>query len=289
MARDLAGSVAQDYFIARRALEIYQLEEASGVHFDYGRIHPDDDHNQVLHPLERAQKSIKTILGMPVEVITWNRVYSDLNESLSSGFDVVHPAIDVVINDPAALAALRQGSGLKFSVGIGPQPASADLPNNIFEFKVDTLSLELTGARTSGGARMFIQHSGHWIMKRRTTPPEPPPPDIEFTLLPHVEIFNLAAGASGLTAEIPGRGQPAAEPGPPFSFWGRGALADWTLFTDTTAAPDLSSLTAVRLTIGCIGLIAQGTPAPAVAHVAAQPVAVKVQAPPVRRGLAGAA
>ena len=36
VARNLADLVAEDVFIARRALEIYQLEDASSVRFDYG-------------------------------------------------------------------------------------------------------------------------------------------------------------------------------------------------------------------------------------------------------------
>src|SRR5262249_18174846 len=53
MARNLSDLVAEDIFIARRALEIYQLEDASTVRFDYGRLHPDLDNDLTLQPLRR--------------------------------------------------------------------------------------------------------------------------------------------------------------------------------------------------------------------------------------------
>jgi hypothetical protein len=282
MARNLSDLVAEDIFIARRALEIYQLEDASSVRFDYGWLPPDQDNDLMLQPLQRAQLSMQSVGTLPADVITWNNIFVDLNESLSSGFDVVHPAIEVVINDAAALAQLRQGAGLKFSVGIGPDPASANLPNNIFELKVDNLALELDGVSASNASRLWIQHGGHWIMKRRPAPDNPTPQDVEFTLFPHIEAFNFAAGAGVLHSIIPAQPPSGVDPGPPFSFWGRGALADWTLFTDSSAgALNLTGLSAIRFTIGCIGLVAQGTPAPTVLNVTPGVVTVPAKDRPV--------
>jgi hypothetical protein len=98
-------------------------------------------------------------------------------------------------------------------------------------------------------------------MKRPPTAALPDPLDIEFSLFSHVEAFNLTAG-SDPTATIPAQPQNTTDPGPPFSFWGRGALADWTLVVDPSSAAtlDLTGLTQVRFLIGCIGLVAQGAP-----------------------------
>jgi hypothetical protein len=86
----------------------------------------------------------------------------------------------------------------------------------------------------------------------------PAPQQTEFMLFPHREVFNLQAGTGSLTAQIPEQPPSGADPGPPFSFWGRGVLADWYLYPDTTSALDLSGLTAVKLTIGSLGLVSQG-------------------------------
>jgi hypothetical protein len=52
MARQLTDIVAEDVFVARRSLEIYELDDASDVRFSYGYLHPDDDHSLV--PLQRG-------------------------------------------------------------------------------------------------------------------------------------------------------------------------------------------------------------------------------------------
>ena len=263
VARALADLVAEHVFLARRALEIYQLEEASSVRFDYGRLHPDQDHDLTSRPLRRVQLCLQSVTRLPVDVITWNGIFVALNAAQTASFDVVHPSIEVVVDDPAALAELRAGRGLKLSVGIGPSPVGASFPDGIFELKVDNLTLDLLGASASAAALMWVRHSGHWIMARRPTAALPDPPDVEFTLLPHVEAFNFRAGSGTLTAAIPAGRQANVEPGPPFSFWGRGALADWTVFVDRSAtALNLTGLSAIRLTIGCIGLVSQGTVVP---------------------------
>jgi hypothetical protein len=95
-------------------------------------------------------------------------------------------------------------------------------------------------------------------------------------LFSHIEAFNVAAG-SNLIAAIPAQPQSSVEPGPPFSFWGRGALADWTLFTDQSAtALNLSGLSEVRIAIGCIGLVAHGAVAPATLRIAPTPTLLPV-------------
>jgi hypothetical protein len=280
VARNLADLVAEDIFVARRALEIYQLEDASSVRFDYGLLHPDVDNDLASQPLKRVQLSLQSVSALPADVITWNNIFVQLNEAQTSGFDVVHPVIEVVIEDSTALAHLRQGGGLQFSVGIGPTPVSATIPGNIFELKVDNLNLELIGASATGAALLWVQHSGHWIMARRPSPTVPHPPDIEFVLFPHVEAFNFRAGTTTLSAAIPAQPQSNVDPGPPFSFWGRGALADWTLFPDSSAsALTLSALSAVKFTIGCIGLVPQGTVVPTVLRVTPQPVPVSARKP----------
>jgi hypothetical protein len=289
VARRLVDLVGEDVFVARRALEIYQLEDASNVRFDYGLLHPDVDHDLALHPLKRAQLSLQSVSGLPADVVTWNNIFINLNEAQISGFDVVHPIIEVIITDSAALAHLSQGGGLRFAVGIGPTPVSATIPANIFELKVDNLNLNLVGASATGAALVWVQHSGHWVMVRRPSPALPNLPDIEFALFPHVEAFNFEAGTTPLSAAIP-RQQSNVEPGPPFSFWGRGVLADWTLFRDASStALDLSALSAVRFTIGCIGLVPQGIVLPPILRVQPEPVAVPTPKPlpPPRRVLSG--
>jgi hypothetical protein len=245
------------------------LRIASDVHFDYGYLHPDTDYNLIGQPVQRVLLSLESLATLPADVITWNQIFVALNEAQSSGYDIVHPVIEVVINDESALDQLRSGSGLQFSVGIGPDPAGAAIPSDIYELKVDSLQLELVGAVASGAALVWAQHNGHWVMKRPPTADLPEPPDIEFSLFSHVEAFNVAAG-SDPGAAIPAQPQTAAEPGPPFSFWGRGALADWALFVDPSAgaALDLTGLTELRLSIGCIGLVVQGTVTPATLQIA---------------------
>lgn len=100
-------------------------------------------------------------------------------------------------------------------------------------------------------------------MKQPPVAINPAPPDLEFILFSHVEIFNMQATSGLLTSRIPAQEQTGANPGPPFSFWGRGVLADWSLFTDASISSlDLSELSGVKLKIGCIGLVPQGVAVP---------------------------
>jgi hypothetical protein len=267
VARALAAMVSEAFFLARRALEVYQLEDASDVRFDYGFLHPDVDNSYVNQPLMRVLWSLESVTQLPSDVITWNQIFVAANDAQITGYDVVHPTLEVIINDPAALAHLGSGGALQFSVGIGPDPAAATIPADIYALKVDSMSLTLAGAIASGEALVWVQHNGHWLMRQPPTTDQPQPPDIEFSLLSHVEAFNFAAGPNP-TAVIPAEPQTSAEPGPPFSFWGRGALADWTLFADASAtALDLTALSEVQLSIGCIGTVAQGAVTPSTIQI----------------------
>ena len=69
---------------------------------------------------------------------------------------------------------------------------------------MDNLQLELSGATASGSALVWVQHNGHWVMKRPPTAELPDPLDIEFSRFSHVEAFNLAPG-SDPNALIPRR------------------------------------------------------------------------------------
>jgi hypothetical protein len=218
-ARHLADIVAEEVFLSRRALEIYQLEDASDVRFDYGYIHPDLD--STLPSLQRVVACLQTASALPANILTWNDIFLKLNAAQTGGFDVVHPVIGVSITDPLALAQLREGGGLQFTIPRSATPAS------IFELKVGSLTIELEGASNSSPAILWIEHSGNWQMVRRPNLAEPGQPAIsDFTLFPHSETFNLNAGQDRLNASIPATPQSPSEPGPPFSFWGRGVIAD---------------------------------------------------------------
>jgi hypothetical protein len=156
----LADKVADDIFIARRALEIYQLEDASSARFDYGWLHPDQDASlkadvTIQGTVLWAQQYVQKIGKMSLDVITWNDIYNALNITETAGFDVVHPDVEVTIDDPAALASLRSGAGILFSVGIGPDPTSAVNADGVYELKVNSLSLELTGASLRAAKHRF--------------------------------------------------------------------------------------------------------------------------------------
>jgi hypothetical protein len=255
-ARHLADIVAEEIFLARRALEIYQLEDASNVRFDYGYIHPDLDNT--LPPLDRAGYCQRSALELPANILTWNDIFLKLNAAQTGGFDVVHPVVGISITDPAALAQLRSGGGLQFTIPRSATPAS------IFELKVNGLAIELEGASASAPVFLWIEHSGKWQMVRRPDVGLPEPPaTANFTLFPHAETFNFDVGQGRLNATIPATAQTPSEPGPPFSFWGRGVIADWRIFPEPSATGlDLSQLTAIRLTVNCIGLAAQGSATP---------------------------
>lgn len=244
-ARHLIDIVAEDVFLARRALEIYQLERADDLRFDFGYLHPDQDRS--VTPLERVTRSQISISALAPSILTWNSLFTRLNVAQAAGFQVVHPAVAVSITDPGVLAQLSSGRGLQFTIDASGTPAS------IFELKVNAMTLELEGASATSLVLFWMEHSGHWKMKSRSGGV------VEFSLFPHIEAFNCSAATAKLTATIPALPQTSSEPGPPFSFWGRGVMADWRIFPDTpTPGLDLSRLTAVKLTIQCIGFASLG-------------------------------
>ena len=253
MARQLTDIVAEDVFVARRSLEIYELDDASDVRFDYGYLHPDDD-NHSLPALQRVTESQQSVATLAPAILTWNDIFNQLNAAQASGFDVVHPAISISITDPVVLAHLSTGNGLQFSIDVDATPSS------IFELKVNSLELELDGASATSPVMFWIEHSGHWKMvPRPVASAHTDAALVEFTLFPHVEIFNCKASAGTLSATIPENPQSSAEPGPPFSFWGRGVIADYRIYPDPSARGlDLSKLTALKLSISCIGFARQG-------------------------------
>jgi len=256
LGRQLADIVAEDVFFARRALEIYELDDASDVRFDYGYIHPDQDLD--LQPVARVQACMLSVAQLSAKIATWNDIYLRLNAAQASGFDVVHPALSVSITDPTALAHLATSGELQFTID------SSMTPSSIFELKVNTLTLELAGATAASPATFWIEHSGHWKMAPRPNSANKGQKSlVEFNLFPHKETFNCNAGQGTLNAAIPAQAQSAAEPGPPFSFWGRGVMADWRIYPDPAATGlDLSKLTAIKLSFNCIGLAAQGATVP---------------------------
>ena len=153
----MADLVAEDVFVARRALESTNSRTrppfASTTAFS-----TDVDHDLAIDPLKRVQLSLQSVSALlPTDVITWNNIFVQLNVAQTAGFDVVHPVIEVVIDDPAALDQLRRGQGLRFSVGIGPTPVTATIPASICELKVGSLDLELIGASATGSALLWVQ------------------------------------------------------------------------------------------------------------------------------------
>jgi hypothetical protein len=255
-ARQLVDIVAEDAFLARRALEIYELDYASDLRFSYGYLHPDDECSLSL--LQRVISCQTSVASLAPSVLSWNDVFTRLNVAQAAGFDVVHPAIIVSITDPTVLVHLATGGGLEFSIDV------ADTPSSIFELKVNSLEIELDSASASAPVSFWIEHSGHWKMV-----PRPPNQTIvEFSLYPHVEIFTCKAGTGMLSASIPAQPQTSTQPGPPFAFWGRGVITEFRIFPDASAQNlDLSHLKALTVSINCIGFLTQAAALPAATTV----------------------
>jgi hypothetical protein len=191
---------------------------------------------------------------MAIHVLAWDQIFKQLNTA-QIGFDVIHPQLSVTISDPATLRELAEGRTLDFTIGLEA------VPEKMFELKVNALTLRLTGATTVQSANVWVTHSGKWSMNRRTNDGV-----TELLLLPRSELFAFSSGAGTLTARIPAVSSPA-EPGPPFSFWGRGVATTFRLETAQPTQMDLSQLTAIHVTIDCIGYAAQGTARPLVQEV----------------------
>jgi hypothetical protein len=238
-ARDLVDLVMEDVFLAQRAREIYQLEGTPGLRFDFGFLHPDVDRS--LQPAQRAAASLISLADMPIQVLSWTKMFAQLNTA-QIGYDVIHPQISLTITDPAQLQAFANGAVLSFSISI------ADVPAGMFELKANALRLEMTGASSAESANVWVTHSGEWSMNRRT--------DGSVTtifLRPRKEVFAVPSGSGTLRASIPANPQPNSESGPPFSFWGRGVAATFRLETAPPSAMDLSQLSAIHVILDCIG------------------------------------
>jgi len=244
-ARDVVDMVMEDVFLAQRAREIYQLEQITDLHFDFGYLHPDADHS--LTPAARASASLTSLSGMAFQVLAWNQIFQQLNTA-QIGFDVIHPQLSVTITDTARLQEFADGATLDFSIDL------ADIPDKMFELKVNAMSLEMAGATSVQSANIWVTHSGHWSMQRRTDGSI-----TDLLLLPRSELFACSPGVSTLRAKIPANPQSPAEPGLPFSFWGRGVATRFGLQVAQPLVIDLSQLTAIQLTIDCIGYATQGS------------------------------
>lgn len=158
-ARRLVDLVMDDVFLAQRAREIYELDGLPGLRFDYGYLHPDVERS--LDAIERGSAIAASLVELPLQVLSWNQIFQRLNVA-QIGFDVIHPSLSLTITDPAQLSAFAGGGVLAFGIGI------ADLPDRIFEMKVNAIGVELRGASSPQSANVWMTHSGEWSMKRRT-------------------------------------------------------------------------------------------------------------------------
>jgi hypothetical protein len=273
-AREVVDMVMEDVFLAQRAREIYQLERVPGLRFDFGYLHPDVERG--LTPAVRAAASLISLSGMAIQMLAWDKIYQQLNTA-QIGFDVVHPQISVAITDAAKLREFANGSALEFAVDL------ADGPQKTFELKVNALSLELTGASSEQSANIWITHSGQWKMNRRTDGSV-----TELLLLPRSELFACGRGAGTLKARIPANPQSSSEPGPPFSFWGRGVATTFRLQLAQPSPINLSQLSAIHVAIDCIGYAAQGSGANNL-RLAIEPTvrSTRIESPEIRTAAGG--
>jgi hypothetical protein len=246
-ARDIVDMVMEDVFLARRAQEIYQLDRVFDLRFDFGFLHPDVDRS--LTPATRASASLLSLSGMAIHVLAWDQIFDQLNTA-QIGFDVIHPQLSVTITDAARLQEFAEGRTLDFSLGLEA------VPQKMFELKVNAMTLELTGATAAQSANVWVTHSGKWSMNRRTNDGV-----TDLLLLPRSELFAFSSGVGTLKAKIPANPSPT-EPGPPFSFWGRGVVTTFRLEVAQPTLIDLAQLSAMHVTIDCIGYAAQGTGGP---------------------------
>jgi len=243
-ARQVVDLVMEDVFLAQRAREIYELDGTPDLRFDFGFLHPDQDHS--LGPAQRASASLTSLAGFSIQVLSWIKIYQQLNAA-QIGFDVIHPQLSLTITDAAQLSAFASGAGLRFSIPL------ADLPGGMFELKANALSLEMTGASSTQSANIWVTHSGEWSMNRRT--------DGSITtmsLRPRSEVFAVGAATGRLTASIPAHPQSNSETGPPFSFWGRGVVTTFQLQIATPSVMNLAQLSSIHITVDCIAFARHG-------------------------------
>jgi hypothetical protein len=242
-ARQVVDMVMEDVFLAQRAREIYQLDGTPDLRFDFGFLHPDDD--RALSPAVRAAATLTSLSGMPLQVLAWNQMFQQLNAA-QIGFDVIHPQLSVAVTDLTQLQGFAGGAALRIRIGL------ENVPAGMFELKANALRLQLVGATASQSANIWVTHSGEWSMKRRTDGSE-----TAMLLRPRREVFAIAAGSGVLDSSIPAVPQSNSEPGPPFSFWGRGVATTFTLQLSTPSTLDLSQLSAIRLSVDSIAFAPQ--------------------------------
>jgi hypothetical protein len=242
-ARDIVDSVMEDVFLAQRAKEIYQLDPITNLRFDFGFLHPDVDRS--LTPAVRATSSLTSLSAMVIQILSFDQIFRQLNTA-QIGFDVIHPQISVAITDPQKLRDFASGDTLDFSIDL------ADAPDKMFELKVNAMTLEMVGASSTRSANIIVTHSGTWRMKRRTDGTI-----TDLNLLPRSEVFACSPATGTLRAKIPANPS-VTEPGPPFSFWGRGVATTFRLQVAEPSVIDLSQLSAINLTVDCIGYATQG-------------------------------
>jgi len=246
MARLIADKVADDIFITVRALEIYQLQAPVNLRFDYGYINPDADRE--LTPAIRAAQCQNTLGNMTNDILTSAQLYNSLNVAQIQGFDVVHPSLSFVIDTPVSLTGLSDDKGISFStINI------TGLPAGVSELKVNAIEVAFTGPTSATPLNVWIEHSGHWLMY-----PHLNSSVVEFNLNPRKEIIPCKTDSTThlLTGDIPNT---QVLPGSiPFSFWGRGVLADWRLYVDATNYAAFRNVSKIVLTFHCIGFTQSG-------------------------------
>ena len=251
LARSMASQVSEGLFIAHRAMEIYLLNRPV-IRFDYGFIHPDKEHNYLdlddtLHSL--ARDSYASAAQLQQVYFSWRQVYEWLTVAQGS-YDVVRPMLSLNIGvDDATRASIQSGEALGFTLDL------QDIPPEIYELKIDGLEIEFVGAAASGTVMFWVLHSGHWWMERRRTEDAAEAEIVEFRLFPRREICNCSMNGSGMKGKIPITTPPVSVPGPPFSFWGRGASAEWSFYLqpEGSAPLDVANLSEVRISLLGLG------------------------------------
>ena len=243
-ARRLVDLVMDDVFLAQRAREIYELDAVPDLRFDFGYLHPDLDHG--LTPPLRASRTAISLAGLAPQVISWNQIYQRLNTA-QIGFDVIHPRLSLTVRDPAQLRAFANGGALDVSIDM------ADVPNGMFELKLNALAVALHGASSTRAANIWIVHSGEWSLNRRTDGSV-----TAISLRPRSEVLAIAAATGTLSATVPANPQSNAESGPPFAFWGRGVVTTMRLQIAQPSPMDLGQLSSIEITLDCLAFARQG-------------------------------
>jgi hypothetical protein len=269
VAREIVDMDMEDVFLAQRAREIYQLDRITDLRFDFGHLHPDVDRS--LTTATRASFSLTSLSGMTIQLLAWDKIFQKLN-SAQIGFDVIHPQLSVSIANTADLSEFADGAALDFSISL------AEVPEKMFELKVNAMSLEMVGATSPRSANIWITHSGQWSARRRTDGSL-----TDLLLLPRSELFACSPGAGTLRAKIPATPPSNSEPGPPFSFWGRGVVTTFRLQVAQPSVIDLSQLAAINITVDCIGYAVQGSGVPVAPRELRAEVRSIRSAPPVLR------